>query len=465
MVDDLTRGRRPLGNVAEYATDASGNTVLLGPDGTPLYADELNPHSNISPVIAVDWGSASIGTPTTGWTVEKNTTKTFNGKTTLKVTATAGASDTLVCAITIPSVCFGGVQRVGFCVAAEDGYISGDSINYPQLWLAYSGSTTHRINSYVWPSNIPGKWAEGFAFNGDLTLSGHINGTTQWAKFAAEETTTVSLVLTKRAGQAITNAVYIGPVITDPVSNTVPQLTLFMDGGYSGQYKYARKALKARSLRASLAIVVPWVGAGGIITLAQAEEMYDDGHEFICHTGTAGDYGWDSLVKYPDGSEYDLIKADFAAWKNWSRANGFLRGVDYAVVGFTNGLVNTQTLERRANIGNAIIDSDIKKVRQLGTYNSSYYSCVDDDYLVTQSTMVTSATATATLTSNIDSLIARGGWSGLTFHDFVLSGATGNSYNIADLVTVLDYIKTKVDAGVLKVVPFGEAMTRMGKGL
>ena len=37
MVDDLTTGRRPLGSrggVAEYATDANGNTVLLGADGT-----------------------------------------------------------------------------------------------------------------------------------------------------------------------------------------------------------------------------------------------------------------------------------------------------------------------------------------------------------------------------------------------------------------------------------------------
>jgi hypothetical protein len=47
MVDDLTRGRRPLENVAEYATDDNGNvTGLMGPDGALI--DSLKVPANIA---------------------------------------------------------------------------------------------------------------------------------------------------------------------------------------------------------------------------------------------------------------------------------------------------------------------------------------------------------------------------------------------------------------------------------
>lgn len=46
MVDDLSRGRRPLGSlggVAEFAVDASGNvTGLSGPDGPVLYGQMVS---------------------------------------------------------------------------------------------------------------------------------------------------------------------------------------------------------------------------------------------------------------------------------------------------------------------------------------------------------------------------------------------------------------------------------------
>ena len=135
------------------------------------------------------------------------------------------------------------------------------------------------------------------------------------------------------------------------------------------------------------------------------------------------------------------------------------RGKGYAVVGYTNGLVNTQTLTRRTNISNAIRDAGVVKCRQLGTYYGSYYGCAGEaQTLVTQNRMASSADSTATLTGIVDSIIAQGGWSGLTFHDFVLSGATGNNLTVADFETVMEYIATKVAAGVLRVMPFSEAM-------
>ena len=60
MVDDLSRGRRPLGSlggVAEYATDAAGNvTGLVGPDGT-VYGQALTIYQFGVPLIMAPSGS------------------------------------------------------------------------------------------------------------------------------------------------------------------------------------------------------------------------------------------------------------------------------------------------------------------------------------------------------------------------------------------------------------------------
>ena len=481
MVDDLSRGRRPLGSlggVAEFAVDASGNvTGLVGPDGFALTNFPVSKHR--AGVVAVDWAAATIGSPTAGWTVTKETDITYAGKTTLKVVATAGAADTLICSITVPSCYFGGAKRICFAVKPGDSYIAGDSTNPVQLWIEYSASTTHRILSYANASHAVGDWAEGTVFDSDATGSGHISGTTQWAKVATEDVTVIRLLITKRAGQAIDTPLYVGPIVTDPLRDTQPTVSLFFDGQYSGQHKYARQILGAYGLRASLGVIPYWIdghpsypGSGGHVTgtmtLAQLINMYDAGHEFIHHTGTVGptgaeDVGWDNTTKYPDGYEYAGVLADVVASQTWMRQNGFTRGIGYGVVGFTNGLVNTQTLARRTNISTALRDAGMLAMRQLtSTYNSSHYGCAEEScLLVTPSQSVTSGTATATVIAHLDSIEARGGWSGLTFHDIVLSGATGNNYNVADLETVIDNLAVRVKDGRMRVLLFSEAMREL----
>ena len=443
----------------------TGGSKKLTANNRDVLADRgVDQWADTGGTIMVDWADGSIGTPTAGWTVEKDTTRTYAGKTALKITATAGAADTLTCDITVPTTYLGGAKRICFAIDPGDSYITGDTANPIQLWLYYSGPTTHRPIMMVAANHAVGEWFDaGPAFDQDASGTGHITGTAQWAKVATEEFTVVRIVMTKRAGQAISVPAYIGPIYTDPVRSTKATLTLFMDGQYSGQYKYARQILQAYGLRASLAVVFPWLASpSGTMTEAQLLKMCALGHELICHTGTAGDYGWDNVTKYPDGQEYDLVKADLnAAWTKMGTM-GQTSGIGYAVVGFTNGLANTQTYARRQNISNALRDAGVLACRQLGAYQGSYYgNGSETQTVVTQSRMVTSADATATLTGIIDQIIARGGWSGLTFHDILLSGATGNNYNVADFETVMDYIAGKVAAGTLRVMPFSEAMQMM----
>lgn len=448
--------------LAKFATDSSGNvTGLVGQGGgdalSVMGVDRWA--SKGGGTVMVDWANASIGTPTTGWAVAKSTSKTYAGFQSLCITATAGAADTMTCDITIPATFLGGAKRLSYAVQPGDDYISGDSAYPVQLWFAYSASTTHRIQMFTNSSWRTGEWCEsGAVYDQALTGSGHITGTTQWAKVAAEETISVKLVMTKRAGQAISLPLYVGPVYTDPVRTQEAVLTIFMDGNYSGQYKYARQILQANNIRASLATTFETIGVSGM-TEAEILQMYELGHELICHTGAGASVGWNDTGKYPDGSEYALVKADIETAFTWMDARGANRGKGYAVVGYTNGLAKSQTYTRRTNISNAIVDAGVLKCRQLGTYYGSHYGCGrENQVLVTQSRMASSADSTATLTGIVDSIIAQGGWSGLTFHDVLLSGATGNNYNVADFKTVMEYIATKVAAGVLRVMPFSEAM-------
>jgi hypothetical protein len=450
------------GSLVTATTDpANGAITGLVSSGRDVLADcGIRKLSNSGGVVMVDWGAATIGSVTAGWTVTKSTEKAYAGKTALRVTATAGAADTLTCDITIPPAFFGGAKRICFGIAPSDAYIAGDGDNPIQLWLNYSGSTTHRVLMFVGLNHIPGQWHDsGALFDQAVSGSGHISGTAQWAKVGSEEVTVIRLVLTKRAGQAISVPTYVGPIYTDPIREAKSTLTIFMDGNYSGQWKYARQLLQAYGLRASLSVVFPWINAVGSMTEAQIMAMYALGHELICHTGTPGDVGWDNTTKYPDGKEYALVRADIEAAWEWMRVRGATRGIGYGVVGFSNGLVNTQTLDRRMNIGRAVVDAGMVKCRQLSSFYGSYYGNGREVVnMVTPSQMVTSASSTATLTGLVDGIIAQGGWSGLTFHDFVISGATGNNYNVADFETVLDYIGEKVKAGLLRVLPFGEAM-------
>lgn len=473
VIDDLGRITRVIDNEGDdvglptFATDASGNVAgLVGPGGVDALSvmgvDRWA--SKGGGTVMVDWASASIGTPTAGWTVAKSTSTTYAGFQSLVITATAGAADTLTCDITIPATFLGGAKRICYAIQPGDDYISGDSNYAVQLWFAYSSATGHRTQMFTNLNNAVGDWFEsGALYDQAVNGSGHMTGTggtagPAWAKVAAEETTSVKLVMTKRAGQAISLPLYVGPVYTDPVRTQGAVLTIFLDGNYSGQYKYARQILQAYNIRASLATAFQTIGVSGM-SEQEILKMYALGHELICHTGTVGNVGWNDTGKYPDGSEYALVKADIKAAFDWMDSRAANRGKGYAVVGYTNGLVNTQTLTRRTNISNAIRDAGVVKCRQLGTYYGSYYGCAGEaQTLVTQSRMASSADSTATLTGIIDSIIAQGGWSGLTFHDFVLSGATGNNLTVADFETVMEYIATKVNAGVLRVMPFSEAM-------
>jgi len=408
--------------------------------------------------IAVNWADVTIGSPTANWTCVKSSDKTVLGLQTLKLTATSGAADDGVIVLTFPAKFFGAAKRLGFGICTPDSYIAGNPSQVVQMFIN-TAAGGHRIQCVSNDSHVSGDFDFRWSYVG-VDLENVVSGHSKWPNLAVDNVTSISLVVKKRAGSVL-DPFYISPLISDPVSGVSPSiLTLFMDGGYVSQYE-AAKTLNSRGLYASLATVVPRIGSGGsYMTLSQVSELYGAGNECICHTGTPGEVGWNNTGKYPDGSEYTLVKADIEAFKTWATLNGFSAGKDYAVVGFTNGLDTAQTITRRNNISQALRDAGVIKIRQLGSWVGAYYGdCSTASLTNCNSTMLDSGMSVATITGIIDTLIARpGSWHGLTIHSLVAATPTGNAITGDTFRQVVDYIDAKVSAGQLRVLTFSQAM-------
>ncbi len=408
--------------------------------------------------IVVEWGAVTIGAPTAGWTCVKSTERTVDGQQTLKLTASVGAADAGVVVLTFPAACFGYAKRLGFGICPTDSYICGDGTNVVQAWLNTTAGG-HRMQCVANASHVSGDFDFRWSYVG-ADGENVVAAQSKWPYLAFDGVVSISLVVNKRAGFAL-DPIYISPIIADPVTGIEPSIiTLFMDGGYAAQYS-AAKMLKSRNMVASIATVVPRIGASGsYLTLNQIKEMYADGHEVICHTGSGAEVGWNDTVKYPNGSEYTLVKADLQGFQSWADENGFSAGRNYAVVAFTNGLDSTQTLPRRNNISQALRDAGIVKIRQLGGWGGPYYGDSFSPSLTTPMTsMLDAAQSVATITGIIDNIIARpGGWHGLTMHNVVAGGATANTITMDTFRQVVDYMDAKVASGQLRVMPFSKAM-------
>ena len=461
-------------------TDTDLVTAVTGPGGVVrLSAGEIDPLAqnglDVAPqgcgTVLLDWADVTLGTPSSGWTVEKDFSRTYAGRPSLRITATAEAGTSLIYTVTCPATFFGGAKRLAFAVDPGDSAITGDTAKKVAVWLRFADTTTHRIAMYVQPSHAIGEWFDsGALYRADGEAgkpADHISGTAQWAKLLTEDVVSVQIVVTKGAGVAIDRPVFFGPIVADPVRSETPILSLFFDGPYSGMHKYARPIMQAYGLRSSMALVLSRLLSSyvGLMTEAQIRKMYDLGHEIIYHSGAGAEGGWDNTTKYPDGSEYAILLAEIEGFWAWLREKQMDRGLGYGVVGFTNGLANTQTYTRRLNISNALRDAGFLGIRQLDGYRGSYYGTGGEQQtVITGSQLVTSTQTTADVTTILDRLEERGGWTGLTFHDLVLTGATSNTINVATFEAIAMDIATRVRAGKLRVLPFSDAMRAIRSG-
>jgi hypothetical protein len=88
-------------------------------------------------------------------------------------------------------------------------------------------------------------------------------------------------------------------------------------------------------------------------------------------------------------------------------------------------------------------------------FGDRYYTEMRDDMLEIVGRGVSQGISLATITSDVDTLIAKGGTYMLYAHD-VANGGAGNQWPIADMLGLIDYVKIQSDAGLLDVMTLTE---------
>ena len=242
-----------------------------------------------------------------------------------------------------------------------------------------------------------------------------------------------------------------------------PVVTITLDGQYSSQHNYILPILEAQGLRCSLAIQGNQIGAGGRMTTAQLSRAYDAGHEIISWGyDPKTSAGYQLAGDWPDAAS---ITADIVANNAVMTANGWTRGIGYAVHGgSTNSYNSSVSAARQAIVTAGYQGAGIKAIRRGNWVQGVLERCQNvarptavDPYTVNGAIQWTSTHASADLIAIATRAKLRGEWGIITGHRSVV--ATPGSLEVlnSDLMTWAQSLGDDARAGKVDVLPFGEA--------
>lgn len=243
-----------------------------------------------------------------------------------------------------------------------------------------------------------------------------------------------------------------------------PVVTICLDGQYISQHNYILPILEAQGLKCSLAIQGNKIALDATrMTAAQLSRAYAAGHEIIS-------WGYDPKT----GAGYQLagdwadaasITADITANFDLMRANGWTRGIGYAVHGSSTNSYNSSVSAARQTIVTAGYQAaDVKAIRRGAWAPGSLERCQSvarpaevDPYTVNGAVQWTSTHASADLIAVTARAKLRGEWGIVTGHRSVV--ATPGSLEVlnSDLLTWAQSLGDDARAGKVDVLPFGEA--------
>jgi peptidoglycan/xylan/chitin deacetylase (PgdA/CDA1 family) len=239
-------------------------------------------------------------------------------------------------------------------------------------------------------------------------------------------------------------------------------VSFVLDGCYISQYTLMRPIFDAYGIKVSLAVVNSFIGSGAsYMTLAQVDQMYDEGHECIHHTydgtkqnGYANATDWTSAAAIAD---------DIGQQWAYFRTQGWLSGVGFAVDAFSNPFAKTVTASRQALLKAAFSMAGVRcsraSVALYTTQMSLGYHGVRP-YFLRGAIQVTSTDTAASIKAVIDQAEANGEWAIITLHRAVASGAGSLETTTAILEEVCAYAAQRVADGNLMVGPMGQAYNR-----
>jgi len=206
---------------------------------------------------------------------------------------------------------------------------------------------------------------------------------------------------------------------------------------YTMLYPYAT----AKGLKFSLSSVAENIGEAGYLTLAQMREVYNDGHEFVIHSGS----DWTTLDETARNHNINLQI-------NTLKENGFLKGVHhccYPLAKYNDDVIAS------------LQAAQVYTGRMWDNASSVNYP-LDNPYHLLAVPMKSTTTA-ATLISRTKLVMANGGGTLIVGgHGIVESGATELSINQAELEGYLDWLALVVGNGLVKNYTFSEWYNFLG---
>lgn len=459
VVEDGSCTYQLTGNTGGYSYDTSGNvTGLVGPDARY----DLRPKLQIPGGVFCNWqsgtGSLAMVSTDANDNVALDTAVTLDGLPAAKCTFSDAASGTYIAEFSFTNaISLAGFRTIQVPVkitATLTAANVGIGVAPFQVWLYLSGGGTARLLCDF--GNIPPESWHVFSFSresstGLVTFSG---GAT-WDTFDSETVTKVRIV---QATLAASNGypVWVGSLRCDARARGC--VTICMDGQYSSQYTIAKPILDAYKLKTSLAIVNSDIAGVGRMTLAQIDEMYQQGHECIHHTydGTKVN-GYVNATDWPAAADIALdIKAGF----NYFIEHGWTRGLGKIVNAFANPFSPGTAVARQQLIQAAMSAAGVECSRaSIGLYTTQmslgYKGVVP--FNIRGAIQVTSTDTTAGIKTIIDQAEENGEWAVLTFHRIVASGAGSLETTTTIFEEVCAYLDSRCSAGHLDVLPFGEA--------
>ena len=223
----------------------------------------------------------------------------------------------------------------------------------------------------------------------------------------------------------------------------------FCSYGTEGQVRDAVPALKQRGLVASFGMITGNCTASG---WSNAKQMIADGNEIYSHTKThldAKTATWDAALQI-DGSSNDMAanldgyRPSFFAWPSDVAADAPLAYLRTAA-----GYVGGRAPNRVDASGNIMYDGHVAGLNTAVTddFQMQWDLFTDQGQWSMYQSQVQAGGDLLNL--HVDAAINAGGWAARTMHG--VNDASWMSVPLAKYTAHLDYLKTKVDAGVLWV--------------
>lgn len=208
-------------------------------------------------------------------------------------------------------------------------------------------------------------------------------------------------------------------------------ITFSSDDGYIGVYQN-KDVFINRSIPLTMFIITGVVGDSDRMNWTQLHELNEEGWEIGSHTAGAAD-----LTTYNSSNLY----AQVVGSKHTLESQGF----DVNSIAYPNGVTN--------NTVTNLIKQHYSCARDVTT--AGYVAVGDGDATITVSDFdgLAPTDNLPQMKSWIDAAIANNDWLNIYFHNITADGkfTSINSYYVSDL---LDYVKAKVDAGLIRALNF-----------